>query len=143
VKPLALAGTVLLHAALAAALLVRCTPAIPSEPPKKAESQQERKPIEIRLLPAGEEGDNYCDSSYTGIGVMVSRLDGHIIDVAPGSPADRAGVKEGDIYLNADEFPPDSLKPGSRITLRIQRAGRTFNLQAVIGRVCYSGEGHP
>lgn len=65
------------------------------------------------------------------------------IDVAGGSPADRAGLARGAIVLAfnsqslrtpADlESALDRASPGERVTLRVQRAGRTDTVAVVIG----------
>ena len=75
--------------------------------------------------------------TYTGVGIEVSEQDGgRIVVVAPieGSPADRAGVRTGDVLLEVDGRPvvPGSLDEtiarmrgfaGSRVGIVIDRAG--------------------
>lgn len=53
---------------------------------------------EIHLLPNSHFNDNF-DYAYTGLGIYF--LDGKIVveDVIPGSPADKAGFKVGDVII--------------------------------------------
>ncbi len=62
----------------------------------------------------------------TGEGVVVT-------DVAPGGPADRAGIREGDAILQVDRAPVQSaqglrqalakVKPGELVAVYLQRGG--------------------
>jgi serine protease Do len=64
--------------------------------------------------------------------------------VVPGQPADRAGLKEGDIVLKVDgravtpastlSFLVANIKPGSRISLDILREGKPLRLNADVER---------
>jgi carboxyl-terminal processing protease len=69
-------------------------------------------------------------------GVYLDRRDGTTVVVAtvPGSPADSAGVQDGDVLLAVDSIPVDAShlargmhlldgEPGTRATLRIRRPG--------------------
>jgi len=78
-----------------------------------------------------------CDGRlYTGIGVR-SWGGGAIIEVASGGPADKAGIVAGDILLNPGVTEPDQHKPGTRITLRIQRGREEMPAMiAVIEEIC-------
>jgi carboxyl-terminal processing protease len=69
-------------------------------------------------------------------GLYLDRRDGQVVVVAaePGSPADSAGVRSGDLLVAVDSVPVDAAridrathllegKPGSRVTLRLRRGG--------------------
>jgi serine protease DegQ len=67
-----------------------------------------------------------------------------ITGVLQGGPADKAGVKPGDILLNIDGHVVDNgsemlnliaaLKPGSRVNLKLERNGRKLTARALIAR---------
>ncbi len=67
-----------------------------------------------------------------------------IARVVPGQPADRAGLKEGDIVLKVDDravtpastlsFLVANIKPGSRIFLDILREGKPLRLSVIVDR---------
>lgn len=81
--------------------------------------------------------------TYSGVGIEVSEQDnGRIVVVSPieGSPADRAGVRTGDVLLEVDGRPvePGSLDEtiarmrgfaGSRVGIVIERAGEPEHLR--------------
>jgi serine protease DegQ len=68
----------------------------------------------------------------------------YITGVLQGGPADRAGIKPGDILLNIDGHVVDNgsemlnliaaLKPGSRVNIRLERNGRKLTVRALIAR---------
>jgi S1-C subfamily serine protease len=67
-----------------------------------------------------------------------------IAGVQRGSPADRAGIKPGDIVVAVDGKPaldPESmrnlivaLKPGKQTTLRLKRGDQKLDLQVNVGK---------
>ena len=69
--------------------------------------------------------------------------DPRIVQVHPGSPAERAGIKPGDIVTRFDGEPLagfDELvrairekKPGDKVKIEVIRASRPLNLDLVIG----------
>ncbi|MGK5498853.1 S41 family peptidase [Streptomyces sp. URMC 125] len=87
------------------------------------------------------------DGEYVGVGVSVRRADGDRTEVArvlPGSPADEAGVRPGDLLLTVDGSgtggrpvtevvamlrggpPGEGSGPGSRVVLGLGRDGRQW-----------------
>ncbi|HEX2210057.1 MAG TPA: PDZ domain-containing protein, partial [Longimicrobium sp.] len=63
--------------------------------------------------------------------------------VQPGSPAARAGLREGDVLTHVRGLPVTSreggralgaVRPDDRIVLRVRRAGRTIDARVVAGR---------
>jgi carboxyl-terminal processing protease len=76
--------------------------------------------------------------SYSGVGLEVAENDGRVVVVAPteGSPADRAGVKSGDVVLEVDGRP---VTPGSLDeTIERMRGHSGSTVRLVVGR-----EGEP
>ena len=136
-KAIALAGALLIHfAVMLAALSPSCTQAVP---PKKhtPPAEQGEKVLQIKLLPSDEtESETPCADSYTGIGVNHSSTT--ITEVAPGGPADRAGIKAGDIFINEAEFWINQHPAGTLVVMRILRDGRELEFRLKIGRICYS-----
>lgn len=72
---------------------------------------------------------------------MSAQDDGVVVDrVVPGLPAERAGLKEGDVILRFDDKPvasPEALraalmdkKAGSQVTIRVKRDGKEVDLKA-------------
>ena len=58
-------------------------------------------------------------------------------ELAPGGPAELAGVRVGDNMLNASDFGRDRYPAGTVMTLTILRDGKEFSQPITIGRVCY------
>jgi len=132
-------GTVLVHAALLAAMVASPAPA--DQPPVPTGLKSETDGLDdegIRLLPSVAGVGLSCAHSYIGIGVMVSSFGGLIVEVSPGGPADRAGMRVGDVFLNAERFRRDSYTPGQEMPLAIERDGQRIDLMARVGKVCYS-----
>lgn len=73
--------------------------------------------------------------------------------VEPGSPADKAGVTQGDIILRFDgkrvpvsrELPRivGDTRPGSRVVMQIWRRGETKDLALAVGELKEEGDGRP
>jgi len=78
-----------------------------------------------------------CDGRiYTGIGLRAA-LNGTILEVASGGPADKAGIRAGDVLLNGEAVEPDQYEAGTPITLRYLREEREMPpVVAVIDEVC-------
>jgi predicted metalloprotease with PDZ domain len=76
-----------------------------------------------------------CDKHYLGIGVTHSSLFGEITNVAPGGPADKAGIRVGDIPLDSLNI-RDKYPEGTVITIPILRDGITHNIPVTIGKIC-------
>lgn len=79
-------------------------------------------------------------ATYYGLSVTQGAL---VVRVAPGSPADRAGLKPGDVLLAIndetldEEYPFLNVllhhQPGETVTLHVNRYGRDLTLQATLG----------
>ncbi len=87
-------------------------------------------PEELRRFTEGMEG------TYGGLGMSITTEEGApvVLQVFPGTPAERAGIKAGDILLEADGegligMPLDKVtarlrgEPGTAVTLLIKRVG--------------------
>lgn len=85
--------------------------------------------------------------SYSGVGIEVAERDGHVVVVTPieGSPADRAGVRAGDVLLEVDghAVEPGGIDEtigrmrgyaGSRVRLAVGREGEPVPLQFELER---------
>ncbi len=83
-----------------------------------------------RLLPIGCRG-----AVYTGIGARVNGA-GFIVDLAPGGPADRAGLRPGDAILNLEDLPIDVYPAGQAVGLRLLRDGLETATVVRIGAIC-------
>jgi Do/DeqQ family serine protease len=78
-------------------------------------------------------------------GLKINQQTGVVVnEVAPGSGADKAGVKPGDVILSIDGTPVDTntalhnavglLRVGTQISLGILRDGKTMTVKATIGK---------
>ncbi len=59
------------------------------------------------------------------------------ITVAPGAPADQAGIKPGDVLVNPGNRIKDQYREGTVINIQIIRNGITMNMRVTIGKICY------
>lgn len=78
---------------------------------------------------------NVCESYYMGIGIVHSSFLGKIVEVVPGGPADKAGIKVGDIPLDSLEI-RDKYEEGTQITIPILRDGIMYQIPVTIGKIC-------
>ena len=103
-------------------------------------------PIEtVRSVTAQLIEDGEIQYAYLGVGVGDADDGGaRIAEVRGGSPADRAGLREGDVVVEADGAEIDSgdalrdviaaRKPGDELKLRVERGGETRTLTVTLGR---------
>jgi len=83
-----------------------------------------------RIHPSGCRG-----TVYTGIGATVNRA-GYIIELAPGGPAEQAGLRSGDAILNLEDLPIDTYPAGQSVGLRLLRDGAEAAAVVRIGAIC-------
>ena len=92
-----------------------------------------------------EPGAHYADpASYSRLGAELARIgnETRVAQVLPGSPAEQAGLKEGDLVTDINGQPVASLdrvqfdekipngKPGTKVTLTVMRDGKSRKLTA-------------
>ena len=91
--------------------------------------------------PSRETADKLIDSilgDYSGVGITMTMSDERVVItvVTPGGPADRAGIKSGDVIVRIDERSAAGLtldevallvrgKEGTRVSLAVERGGTT------------------
>ena len=149
-RTVALALSVALHAVVFAALAVRLVAETPAPGPRGVLVRLVLPPG--RLVPAPE-GDgplpprsvvsagnrihpSGCRGTvYTGIGATVNRA-GFIIELAPGGPAQLAGLRPGDAILNLEDLPIDTYPAGQPIGLRLLRDGAEMSATVRIDAIC-------
>jgi serine protease Do len=94
----------------------------------------------------GREWKKHKESSHAFLGVTTEKVDNgdlKIIEVVPGSAAEKAGLKEGDIIIKIDDKKIDnpemlssvimSQKPKDEIKVYYKRDGKQKNVKAVLG----------
>ncbi|MFI6859399.1 S41 family peptidase [Streptomyces sp. NPDC050421] len=84
-----------------------------------------------------QEFEQALDGSYTGVGIAARRSDDGLVAVArvqPGGPADRAGIRAGDLLRTVDGHRVDK-RPVSDVValLRGDRTGATAGTTVVLG----------
>ena len=75
-----------------------------------------------------------CKKFYTGIGIIYNPWKGDVTKVAKGSPAEKAGIKVGDILL--DSGIRDKYEEGTVITIPTLREGIIHDIPVTIGKIC-------
>jgi predicted metalloprotease with PDZ domain len=130
-------GSFAVHAALVLALLLGKQAGGADGVQAVARQQDGEEDFAMQLLPSPTgDGDGLaCPAFYRGVGVVHGAS--YVLEIAPGSPAERAGLQVGDKWLNLDSFSRDSYEIGKPMTFRIERHGQRLDLPVTIGRICY------
>jgi hypothetical protein len=127
-----LALVVVLHVAVIVALLWRPTV-----------EQQKKKVQQVALIDGTDlkfavaDGRGLaCDESYVGVGLKV-RWDGTVLEVAPGGPAEKAGIVVGDVIHKPwyDEY------EGGLYVVRVVRGNETVRYKMKRERICLVADG--
>lgn len=124
-----------LFAAVAAAHVLALWPWSCAAPQTKAPAP----PAPVRLVADHEfakqgPGDYACDPSYRGIGVRA--IEGYVFEVAPGGPAERAGIRRGDEIENHEVLGGDRYDVGTILRLTVKRGEHKFNTPVRTERIC-------
>jgi serine protease Do len=91
----------------------------------------------------GEKADG--QKAYLGVKGSGENSNCKIVEVVPGSPADKAGLREDDVITRLSGEPIDDFddlkseiskyKPGDQVTLRVRRGGKSFTVKVVLGKL--------
>lgn len=136
--------SLLLHFLVAGAITLppKPTPATSSSGVEKQEKEGELQgteaptPIKVVLIPKGSGAKKQCSNSYTGIGIVhvfYSTVGEIVTQVPEGYPAFRAGIKTGDVILNAWELKGPE---GTKVTVRTKRTNKNINYQITRETIC-------
>jgi S1-C subfamily serine protease len=138
--------TLLLHLLLIAALLI-VRPVV-KVPPPVPDTEEALVPIRMysdgeheRLRLQGENGpaisDDPCGGRfYLGIGI-IDGAGGFVLFVAPGAPADRAGIRSGEEILNVDILGQNRYPEGTRLTLQVaSTSGERRAVELRVEKIC-------
>lgn len=149
-RSVALALSIALHAAVFAALAARFVGAVPGPnargvlvrlvlpPGRLVPAPEGNGPLPPRtVVTAGSRAyPSGCHGTvYTGIGATVNGA-GFIVELAPGGPAQRAGLRPGDAILNLEDLPIDAYPAGRAVDLRLLRDGAEAAAVVRIGAIC-------
>lgn len=90
---------------------------------------REDKPKDIWV----SSGQRECDS-YEGMGIVYSFMTNVVIKVASDGPADKAGIKAGDVIIT----PIDTMtfKFGQTVYISLQRGNSKIKVKVLIDRIC-------
>lgn len=131
-------GSIAIHALLLLAFVAVFPKPQPVPVPVGA-PEPKQEDHNFQLLPSADrEGRSLeCPKFYAGIGLVASWTDDRVMDIAPGGPADVAGIRVGDIFLSNSVFQRDLYPIGKVIPMSVQRDGQRIDMQVRIGRICY------
>ena len=94
------------------------------------------KPGNLEFVKAGTGDKIHCPKWYAGVGLLTN-WSGFVTELAPGGPAELAGIRVGDNMLNASDFGRDRYPAGTVMPLTYLHDGIEHTIQITIGRVCY------
>ena len=101
----------------------------------------------VRLSPIAMLRDIVCNKEFAGIGVQVNSDDGviNVVKVVDGTPAERVGVKAGDVITHVDDEPLQGWslekvverlrgQAGTEVKFRISRKGQDKPIELLATR---------
>lgn len=108
---------------------------------KKPTEIPKNTPVEVNLEMGSTEFEkgaqlskDPCSKSYIGLGIR--HWGGDIIEIAPDSPIERAGVRATDVILNPWVLGRNRYPLGTKIVLEIERDSKQISIVATIGVIC-------
>lgn len=113
----------------------------PNEQTQQQSGGKKKNEIQVKLIPKSNgSGKKMCPRTYNGIGVTrqsVGEFDEHphVIEVAEGYPAYRAGIKVGDVLLNWYQLVGDK---GTPVVVKIMRDGVYMEFNTIREEICSS-----
>lgn len=133
--PWAAIGVVLLHTSV----LISCQPIKDIMAPQEKKGQVkaiETKVKDFKFIPMSESSPITCPKKYIGIGIRFDWGQKNVvIKVAPGSPAERAGIQIDDVLLTDEYF--GDLPVGAEVMLPIERNGVKHDITMKVNYICY------
>jgi S1-C subfamily serine protease len=85
-----------------------------------------------------------ANGGFLGVRLEAKREGLTVLDTVPGSPAEKAGIRTGDVLLRLNGKPAKGLedfvlnvagkKPGTRVTLEIRRDGENMKFHVALGK---------
>lgn len=97
--------------------------------PVQAESGESSEEFEVNII--NPEGDKPCTRSYWGIGIV--HIQGIIISVAPGGPADKIGIQVRDIIVDDTDLKGD---PFTNVIVKFIHNGKLVVKNTMREEIC-------
>lgn len=72
---------------------------------------------------------------YDGIGILTNGA-GLVSLIGAGTPAERGGLRPGDLMINHLDLGPDRYRPGTAIVLRVRRGSQFLDITVTVRRIC-------
>ena len=123
------------------------TPGVPGAPDSRGNAFPPAVPLPTPDRPGGALPDRAPATGRPLLGVTVGEADSsggvRVESVAPGTPAEEAGLESGDVIVTVDGETVDGPRalvaaiaaksPGDEVTLSVERDGETLELDATLG----------
>jgi hypothetical protein len=130
-------GTISIHAAVLLPLFLHgCQHKASTPPPPVKVEVGSSMDTKLRGQDAVATGLACGGSLYKGVGVHVLPWNGRVLDVGPGTPAEKAGIKDMDVILNDDILGTDRYPVGTVLALRVLRGGVVIDINVIVEIIC-------